>query len=101
MTWLHKCPERGLTELNTMSCDWCDAMCPTFRQQQILDFIWNHWVEHAAPPTQRDIQDHFGFSSGNSVAEQIAALKRKRVLENTPKLYPVGLKERIREALAP
>jgi repressor LexA len=49
----------------------------TERQEEILDFIRQFQQEHALPPSTRDIQRHFGFSSQTTVMGHLQALAAK------------------------
>ena len=50
----------------------------TERQEEILEFIRQHQLEHQLPPSTRAIQRHFGFSSQNSVMSHLRALAGKQ-----------------------
>jgi repressor LexA len=50
----------------------------TERQEEILEFIRQHQLEHHVPPSTRVIQRHFGFSSQNSVMSHLRALAGKQ-----------------------
>jgi repressor LexA len=49
----------------------------TERQEEILEFIRHFQQEHALPPSTRDIQRHFGFSSQTTVMGHLQALAAK------------------------
>lgn len=49
----------------------------TERQEQILEFILQFQREHHLPPSTRDIQRHFGFSSQTTVMGHLQALAAK------------------------
>lgn len=49
----------------------------TLKQKQILQFILEHLEEQGAPPTLREIADHFGFTSPASVKPHLEALEKK------------------------
>lgn len=55
----------------------------TRKQKEFLDFILDYRSEHDVWPTYREIADHFGFKSPNSVTQNIQALVRKGVLIKT------------------
>lgn len=52
----------------------------TERQQEILEFIRQFQLEHGLPPSTRDIQRHFGFSSQTTVMGHLQALAAKEQL---------------------
>ncbi|HEX2861764.1 MAG TPA: transcriptional repressor LexA [Lacunisphaera sp.] len=52
----------------------------TERQEEILEFIRQHQQEHQLPPSTRDIQRHFGFSSQTTVMGHLQALAAKQHL---------------------
>jgi len=51
-------------------------------QKKIYGFISEFIKDHNFPPTIREIQDNFGFKSGNSVVTQIKKLKEKGYVAN-------------------
>ena len=53
----------------------------TQRQEEILRFIRDHSVQEGYWPSIRNIQDHFGFRSTNSVVGHLRALEKKGYLE--------------------
>jgi repressor LexA len=52
----------------------------TERQEEILEFIRQFQQEHGLPPSTRDIQRHFGFSSQTTVMGHLQALAAKEQL---------------------
>jgi len=56
-------------------------MKATGQQQAILEFIQTFREREGMPPTQREIQEHFGFASRNAVPKHLAALEKKGLLE--------------------
>jgi repressor LexA len=49
----------------------------TERQEEILDFIRQYQAEHGMPPSTREIQRHFKFSSQTTVMGHLQALATK------------------------
>ncbi|HET7537077.1 MAG TPA: transcriptional repressor LexA [Candidatus Didemnitutus sp.] len=49
----------------------------TERQEEILDFIRQYQAEHGMPPSTREIQRHFKFSSQSTVMGHLQALATK------------------------
>lgn len=58
-------------------------MKPTAQQTAILEFIQEFRERHGVPPTQREIQEHFGFASRFSVVKHLTALRKKGLLDQT------------------
>lgn len=56
----------------------------TKKQLEVLEFIKAYSKEHRRPPTQKEIQDHFQFSSLNSVGCHLKRLVRHGRIEHTP-----------------
>ncbi len=52
----------------------------TERQEEILDFIRQFQGDHGLPPSTREIQRHFGFSSQTTVMGHLQALAAKQHL---------------------
>ena len=52
----------------------------TERQEEILEFIRQFQQEHHLPPSTREIQRHFGFSSQTTVMGHLQALSAKQQL---------------------
>lgn len=73
----------------------------THSQEQVLSFIKDMCATRGAPPSYREIQDHFGFKAVGSVQDYVKALIRKGHLED-PKaekgkrkargLFPTGFR---------
>lgn len=55
----------------------------TRKQKEFFDFIQEYKNEHDVWPTYREIADHFGYKSPNSVTQNIQALIRKGYLIKT------------------
>ncbi len=76
-------PQIGLASEETSDTVHMYGMNPlTTRQQEILDFIKERRLQ-GRPPSAREIADHFGFRSPGTVADHIAALRRKGLLKNS------------------
>lgn len=52
-----------------------DGLTP--KQEKCLDFIRSFLDRNGYPPTLRDVQKHFGFSSQTSAENHVKALERK------------------------
>lgn len=57
-----------------------DLRPPTGRQRLVLEFIHNHYVEHAASPTLREIGGAVGIKSTNGVNDHLRALERRGLI---------------------
>jgi repressor LexA len=57
-------------------------MALTKKQKEVLDFITEYVREHDYSPTQKEIQDHFGFKSLGSVQDYIKYLTNGGYLIN-------------------
>jgi repressor LexA len=55
----------------------------TRKQKEFFDFIVDYKNEHDVWPTYREIADHFGYRSPNSVTQNIQALLKKDYLIKT------------------
>lgn len=53
----------------------------TERQEAILEFVSSFIEKKKAPPTVREIQEHFGFGSTNAVIDHLTILERKGCLK--------------------
>ena len=53
----------------------------TERQKEILEFISEYQQENGLSPTQREIRDHFGYSSYGTVYKHLRLLEDKGFLE--------------------
>ena len=56
----------------------------TERQQQLLDYLHQHYRETGIMPSTREIQNHFGFSSQTAAVSHLRALEKKGVIERLP-----------------
>ncbi|MEM1126349.1 MAG: S24 family peptidase [Bacteroidota bacterium] len=56
----------------------------TSKQHAFYQFLINHVREHGVWPTYREIGDHFGYRSPNSVTQNMQALHRKAYLRRRP-----------------
>ncbi|MBP9673685.1 MAG: transcriptional repressor LexA [Bacteriovoracaceae bacterium] len=72
----------------------------TKKQKQVYDFILQYHAELGYSPTQKEIQEHFGFKSLGSVQDYIKYLANAGYLKNDPNgvrglepLWEVGFKQ--------
>ncbi len=54
------------------------------KQEKVLSFIEAYQRDNAMPPTYKEIQTHFGFSSPTTVTDHVRALERKGYLRIEP-----------------
>ncbi len=59
----------------------------TSKQHRFLQFLLEHVEEQSVWPTYREIVEHFGFTSPNSVTQNLQALLRKGYLEQDENGY--------------
>src|SRR5664279_5496750 len=57
---------------------------PTERQRQIASFLNSESRKHGISPTQREIAEHFGFASLNSVRCHLRLMEQKGMLNRLP-----------------
>lgn len=62
----------------------------TAKQHRFLEFIITYVEENSVWPTYREMVEHFGFSSPNSVTQNLQALLRKSYLEQDANGYRVA-----------
>ena len=60
------------------------TMYVTAQQAAILEFIGGYRQRTGASPSQREIQQRFGFASRHAVPKHLSALQRKGLLERAP-----------------
>lgn len=76
---------------------------PSPRQAQALFLVVRAWRDRTPVPTVRELGAALGISSNNAVADLLAALERKGLLERTPNrarsLRPTS--DGVRAALGP
>lgn len=61
----------------------------TAKQHQFLQFLLDYMDSHSVWPTYREIADHFGFASPNSVTQNLQALARKGYLDQDENGYRI------------
>ena len=57
---------------------------PTERQRQIASFLDSESRKRGISPTQREIAEHFGFASLNSVRSHLRLMEKKGMLKRLP-----------------
>ncbi len=58
---------------------------PTATQADTLAYLASFIAEHGMPPTVRELANHFGVRSTNSIVDRLRALERKGLVRNTPR----------------
>jgi len=53
----------------------------TPKQQQLLNFIEQYQLEYGYSPTLREMREHFGVSSDNSILKHLKALTEKNIIQ--------------------
>ncbi|MBB3193968.1 LexA family protein [Roseateles terrae] len=53
------------------------AILLTATQSRVLEFVREYRRRNQMPPTQAEIQQHFGWASPNAVTDHLKALERK------------------------
>ena len=53
----------------------------TERQEEVLDYLRNHFREYGIMPSTREIQDYFGFASQTAAVGHLRALEKKGMIE--------------------
>ncbi len=56
----------------------------TKRQQELLDFLRQHYRETGIMPSTREIQQHFAFASQTAAVSHLKALEKKGVIQRLP-----------------
>ena len=71
----------------------------TIAQQDVFEYICDHWRDMGRSPTLVEIADNFGWYP-NAAGDHVKALRKKGYLEEAGgrhrDIYPKGLKEHIR-----
>jgi repressor LexA len=59
----------------------------TEKQEAVLKFIEDYQLEHGSSPTLREMREHFGLSSDNSILKHVKALEDKGYIikDDTPR----------------
>ncbi len=55
-------------------------------QNNILEYIVEHWNNAGMPPTLAEIADHFGYKNRATVQQHLKALEKKGYIKRNPKL---------------
>ena len=72
----------------------------TEKQEAILQFIEDYQLGHGSSPTIREMREHFGVSSDNSILKQLTALKEKGYIQKDDTPRGIKLLSSVKEKLA-
>lgn len=71
----------------------------TEKQEALLQFIEDYQMEHGRSPTVREMREHFGVSSDNSILKLLTALKEKGHIEKDDTPRGIKLLSNVKEKL--
>ncbi|MFA5793100.1 MAG: transcriptional repressor LexA [Candidatus Gracilibacteria bacterium] len=71
----------------------------TDKQQAVLQFIEDYQMKMGKSPTLREMREHFGVSSDNSILKHLKALEEKGFLNKDDTPRGIGLLDSVKERL--
>lgn len=71
----------------------------TDKQQSVLEFIEKYQLEFGKSPTLREMREHFGVSSDNSILKHLKALEEKGHLNKDDTPRGIGLLQTVKDKL--
>ncbi len=71
----------------------------TDKQQAVLEFIEQYQMEFGKSPTLREMREHFGVSSDNSILKHLKALEEKGYLNKDDTPRGIGLLQKVKDRL--
>ncbi len=71
----------------------------TDKQQAVLNFIESYQLKFGKSPTLREMREHFGVSSDNSILKHLKALEEKGFLSKDDTPRGIGLLKSVKEKL--
>lgn len=71
----------------------------TDKQQAVLNFIESYQLKFGKSPTLREMREHFGVSSDNSILKHLKALEEKGYLNKDDTPRGIGLLKSVKEKL--
>lgn len=71
----------------------------TEKQEAVLKFIEKYQMQHGSSPTLREMREHFGVSSDNSILKHLKALEEKGFIEKNDTPRGIKLLNSIKEKL--
>jgi repressor LexA len=72
----------------------------TEKQEALLQFIEDYQLEHGGSPTLREMREHFGVSSDNSILKLLNALKEKGHIQKDDTPRGIKLLTSVKEKLS-
>lgn len=72
----------------------------TEKQEAVLNFIEEYQLSYGKSPTLREMREHFGVSSDNSILKHLNALKEKGFIEKDDTPRGIGLLQSVKEKLS-
>lgn len=71
----------------------------TDKQQAVLQFIEEYQMQFGKSPTLREMREHFGVSSDNSILKHLKALQEKGYLNKDDTPRGIGLLQKVKDRL--
>ena len=71
----------------------------TDKQQAVLQFIEEYQMQFGKSPTLREMREHFGVSSDNSILKHLKALEEKGYLNKDDTPRGIGLLQKVKDRL--
>ncbi len=71
----------------------------TEKQEAVLNFIEEYQLAYGKSPTLREMREHFGVSSDNSILKHLNALKEKGAISKDDTPRGIGLLGKVKEKL--
>lgn len=71
----------------------------TEKQQAVLQFIEDYQLQFGKSPTLREMREHFGVSSDNSILKHLKALEEKGYLNKDDTPRGIGLLQKVKDRL--
>lgn len=71
----------------------------TEKQQAVLEFIEKYQLEYGKSPTLREMREHFGVSSDNSILKHLEGLRAKGYIKKDETPRGIGLLDKVKEKL--
>ena len=71
----------------------------TDKQQAVLHFIEEYQLQYGKSPTLKEMREHFGVSSDNSILKHLKALEEKGYLNKDDTPRGIGLLQKVKDRL--